>query len=427
MSSRLSRSVSEAGIISIGDELLVGQVVNTNAAFIEQQLNGIGITVHKVLTIGDDESEILEALGEYFERFDVTIMTGGLGPTHDDLTRSVLCRFFDTDLVRDESSLANIREIMERRNIPWTSAAEEQALVPRGCTVLPNKLGTAPGLMFERDGKYVIALAGVPYEMEALIRESVVPFFKTRASGRVIRHRTLKTTGIPESFLAMKLGKVEELVHDAKLAFLPSPGGVRLRITASGASESTVEKVIREAELAIRQKAEKYIYGVDDEELEEVVGRVLTENKLKIAVAESCTGGMIAHRITNVPGSSAYFERAIVAYSNRSKIELLGVPKRLIEEHGAVSRGVAEAMAEGVRKIDGVDIGISTTGIAGPSGGTPEKPVGLVWIGYSDSSETIALRFNFGDERKRFKERASQAALELLRRKLLKLETSAAE
>jgi nicotinamide-nucleotide amidase len=411
-----------AAIMSIGDELLIGQVVNTNAAYIAEKMNGVGLMIREIMVIGDDESKILEAFDNLFKRFEVTFVTGGLGPTHDDITRAALCKFFKTDLVKDEATLLNIKSIMQKRNIPWNPAAEDQAMVPRGCTVISNKHGTAPGMMFEKKGKYLVAMPGVPYEMESMVDDVLLPYFQKQSGGNVVLHRTLKTTGIPESFLAARLGNLEELLLGTKLAFLPMPTGVRMRITVADTSASNAEKKIRVVEERIRKKVEKYIYGVDDEELEQVVSKLLTERKLTIAIAESCTGGLIAHRITNVPGSSNYFERGVVAYSNESKTEILGVPETLLRQFGAVSKEVAEAMAHGVRAIAKTDMGISTTGIAGPTGGTSKKPVGLVWVGYSNARETFALQFHFGDDRLRFKERASQAALELVRRKLLKLE-----
>lgn len=412
----------KASIVCIGDELLIGQVINTNAAYIAQKLNSVGIMIRNVLTVGDDESQILDAFKNSFDNFDITVVTGGLGPTHDDITRGTLCTFFHTDLVKDDATLTNITSIMQKRNIPWTPAAEDQSMVPRGCTVIPNKHGTAPGMMFEKKDKYLIAMPGVPYEMESMVDDFIVPYFQKKIVGQIVRHRTLKTTGIPESFLATRLGNLDEFLQGAKLAFLPMPGGVRLRITAVGRDAAKVDETIFAVERKIRAKAAKYIYGVDDEQLEEIAGRLLTERKLTIAVAESCTGGLIANRITNVPGSSNYFERSVVTYSDESKIEILGIPESLIKQHGTVSKEVAEAMAAGIRRIAKTDIGISTTGIAGPTGGTHEKPMGLVWIGYSDNKKTFALKFNFGDGRLRFKERASQAALELVRRKLLRIE-----
>jgi nicotinamide-nucleotide amidase len=410
-----------AEIITIGDELLIGQVVNTNQAFIAEKLNSIGIAVDRMTTVGDDETAILQAFENAYRAYDVVLVTGGLGPTHDDITKKAICKFFKTDLVMDQGILANIKAILCKRNIPITKASEDQALVPRGCTVFPNSKGSAPGVVFERDEKYFIAMPGVPFEMKSIIEESVVPFFLTRASGRVIRHHTLKTTGIAESVLATRLGNVGDFLDGATLAFLPSQYGTRLRITVNEPTIIAAEKKIYDIEQRIRTKVDKYIYSTGDEDLEEALGNILKERKMTIAVAESCTGGMIAHRLTNVPGSSEYFERGVVTYSNASKTELLGIPSALIAQHGAVSHEVAKAMAEEIRKIAGTTIGISTTGIAGPTGGTPEKPVGLVWIGYADAENSFALQFNFGNDRMRNKERASQAALELVRRKILSI------
>lgn len=414
-----------AEIISIGDELLIGQVVNTNQAFIAERLNSVGITVSRMSTVGDDEGEILAAFRQAVNRSDVVTVTGGLGPTHDDITRAVVCTFFETGLVVDQSALENINQIFARRGYPMTRLNEEQALVPRFCTVIQNRYGTAPGYFFEKKGKQFFVMPGVPSEMKAMVDNFLVPHFKKNSPGFVIRHRTLKTTGIPESFLADRLGDVNSLFPPQSgitLAFLPVPTGVWLRISVKSRSEDEAGHSIEEVERKIREKMEKYIYAADDEELEDVVGRLLTERKLRIAVAESCTGGLIADRITNVPGSSAYFERGLTTYSDSSKISELGVPTTLFLQFGAVSREVAEAMASGARMKSNVEIGVSTTGIAGPAGGTPDKPVGLVWVGYSDKHETLALKFNFGDQRLRVKERTAQAALELLRRKLLKLD-----
>jgi nicotinamide-nucleotide amidase len=275
--------------------------------------------------------------------------------------------------------------------------------------------------LFKDEGKYFFVLPGVPLEMKEMVDRSVIPFLEKKSTS-AIRHLTLRTTGIPESLLAQKLGLLDEILRGAQLAFLPSPTGVRLRITVHEENPAQAETRVHEAEKRIRARIEKYVYGTGEEELEDTIGRMLTERKLTLAVAESCTGGLIADRITNVSGSSAYFERGVVAYSNRSKTELLKVPPALIDRYGAVSKEVAEAMAKGVRTVSNTDIGISTTGVAGPTGGSEEKPVGLVWIGYSDAHETLALKFMFGDIRVRTKERAAAAALELLRRRLLGIE-----
>ena len=414
----------KAEIISIGDELLIGQVINSNQAYIAEKLNSVGIFGDKMTTIGDDEGEILSAFQKAYSSHDVITVTGGLGPTHDDITRSVVCKFFHTDSIINDEALENVKRIFARRKSAPHKINEDQALVPRGCVVIQNRLGTAPGYFFERDGKYFIVLPGVPYEMKAMMDDFVLPFFENHKTGFIIRHRTLKTTGIAESFLAEQIGDVYKIFppdSGITLAFLPSSLGVRLRITVKAKSVEEAENKIHGVETKLRNKIEKYIYATGDMELEDAIGKLLNERKLTFAVAESCTGGLIADRITNVPGSSEYFERGIITYSNKSKMDELGVPSELISQHGAVSREVAEAMALGIRTKSNTDIGISTTGIAGPTGGSPEKPVGLVWIGYSNNNETFAMQFNFGGERRIIKERAAQAALELMRRKILKI------
>lgn len=411
-----------ASIITIGDELLIGQVVNTNAAYIAEALNKISVTVKNILTVGDTQEDILQAFIKQFSENDLIISTGGLGPTHDDITKKTICKFFNTELVKNEDVKANVERILALRNMKWTAAADEQTYVPDGCKIIPNKHGTAPGMLFERDNKFFIALPGVPYEMKQMIDEFVLPLFSNFNNGRIILHRILRTTGIAEAFLSELIGDIDELTKVASLAFLPSPTGVSLRISATSDSYKNVREAIAEVENKIRSKANDYIYGTDDETIEQVLGKLLSERNLTIAVAESCTGGLIANRITNVPGSSKYFERGIVTYSNRSKTDLLGVPENLIIKHGAISEEVAKAMAAGIREISKTDIGISTTGIAGPTGATPDKPLGLVWIGYADSKNLIAKKFLFGDDRVRVKIRSSQAAMELIRRIILKIQ-----
>ncbi len=412
-----------ADIVSIGDELLIGQVINTNASYIAEQLNSVGIFADSMTTVGDDETAILKAFDRSLALHDVVTVTGGLGPTHDDITRAAVCKFFKTDLMVDTVAYENIKQRFARRNIALVQRNEDQALVPRGCTVIQNRHGTAPGYLFEREGKYFIVMPGVPNEMRGMMDEFVVPYFSRMGTGSSILHRTLKTTGIAESVLAEQIGDVHGLFppdSGVSLAFLPSSTGVRLRITVRASSRPTAETRVRDVEQKLRAKVDQYIYGTDSEELETVLGKLLRERKMKISVVESCTGGLIADRITNISGSSDYFDRGVVAYSNESKIAELGVPEAFIVRHGAVSREVAEAMALGIRTKSNSDIGLSTTGIAGPTGGSDAKPVGLVWIGYSDRHETLAIRFNFASDRRLFKERASQAAMELVRRKLLK-------
>jgi len=411
----------KAVIISIGDEILIGQVVNTNAAFISEKLNSIGIEIIKIITVGDVEEEIINSFQEHYGKADIIIVTGGLGPTHDDVTRKAVCKFFNVKLVQSNEVRKYVKSFLQKRNRHWSKAAEDQTYIPEGAQVIPNKYGTAAGEFFSRNGKYFIVMPGVPYEMESMVEDFIIPYFKDKIKKNFILHRTLMTTGIPESVLSSKLGDINKILKGEKLAFLPSPSGVRLRITVKGLNKKECKKKIEQIEKNIRSKIQSYIYGVDDEQLEEIVGKLLTSRKLKIAVAESCTGGLIANKITNVPGSSVYFDRGLVTYSNKSKIQLLNVAENMIKKHGAVSKEVAKAMAQNIRQLANVDIGISTTGIAGPTGATPNKPIGLVWIGYSDKNETRAIKFYFGDNRLRVKERAAQAAMDLIRRKILKI------
>ena len=409
-------------IITVGDELLIGQVVNTNASFIAEKLTAAGVEVCRILTVPDNESEIVKAFEEALPNYDLSIVTGGLGPTHDDVTKKAVCRFFGVDLVPSPEVRRTIEVFLLQRRLPWSQAAEEQTLVPSGAVIIPNRRGTAPGELLERDRRHLVVLPGVPHEMEGMMEEFVLPFVKKNSSGQVILNRTLKTTGISESALAERIGPIDQLLaRGERLAFLPSASGVRMRITVTKSDRTAAEERIGGIESVIRARVGKYIYGAGEEELEQVVGAILRERGVRIAVAESCTGGLIADKITNVPGSSDYFERGVVAYSNASKIDILHVPSRLINQHGAVSQEVAEAMATGIRSVSGADIGLSTTGIAGPAGGSEEKPVGLVWIGYSDVTRSVAARFHFGRERLIIKQRAAQAALEMVRRSLLKI------
>lgn len=417
--------MTTAEIITIGDELLIGQVVNTNQAFIAQRLNEAGVVVGQMTTVGDRRESILEALRTAWDRHRVVMVTGGLGPTHDDITRSVVCEFFSTDLEFHTPSFENVQRLFERRGIPMTRLNRDQAMVPRGCTVVPNPLGTAPGYLFDRDGRIMAVMPGVPYEMHRMMQETIGPYLSQRTTGQVVRHRTIKTTGIAESLLAAQLGSIDEIIppsEELTLAFLPSPAGVRLRLTTVAKDGQTADRRIAAAEDRIRAKAAQYIYGADEEDLEEVVGRLLHELGWTISVAESCTGGLILDRLTNVSGSSAYVDRGYVTYSNAAKIRDLNVPADLIDKHGAVSKEVAVAMAKGARQASGSTIAVSTTGIAGPTGGSEEKPVGLVYVGYADEHASLALRFSFGEGRRRVKERAAQAALELVRKKLLNMD-----
>jgi nicotinamide-nucleotide amidase len=406
-------------LITIGDELLIGQTANTNAVWIGQKLSEIGVDLRWVTTVGDDAGDLRQALDVAMGRADVVITTGGLGPTHDDITKTVVTDYFGGGYVERPEIAERIRAAFRRRGLQMPAVNEEQARVPARADIIPNPVGSAPGFIFRRGSKMCIVLPGVPAEMEAMMTETVLPMLQKGADGRHILHRTLHTSGIAESMLFEKIGDLEPISKLVKVAFLPKTAGVDIRLTAVAASREESLRRIEEAEAWLRPRLAEHFWGVDDATLEGVVADLLFEQKKTIAVAESCTGGLLAHRLTNISGSSNYFERGLVTYSNRSKIELLGVPEDMIATRGAVSPEVAEAMARGVRQRSGTDFGLSTTGIAGPTGGTPEKPVGLIYIGIAGPEGAEVERHVFSKHRLLNKERGTQAALDLLRRHLL--------
>lgn len=411
----------KAHIISIGDELLIGQTINTNAAYIGEKLSELNIDVTQVSTVADNEQSILDEFKQAGSSSDLIIITGGLGPTHDDITRSAVVKFFNTSLVKDEEVLENIKSLFTRRGRKLSKVNIDQAMVPKIAQVIKNSRGTAPGYWIENNNKIYVVMPGVPYEMKSMMDEYVLDKLIeiTRNDELIIKRVVLQTTGIPESLLFERLGNLEELLEGSKLAFLPSIYGVKLRLTVSETDEEIAKNRLTEIEQKIRAKVGRFIFGKGEETLPEVVGRILKERDLKLATAESCTGGLIASMITDISGSSAYFERGVVCYSNASKVEILKVDEDTIAEHGAVSQEVAMQMAEGVKSTSGADIGLATTGIMGPTGATTDKPVGLVYIGYCDERVCTAKKFKFGDERILNKKRTAQAALDLLRKNIL--------
>ncbi|MCP5062638.1 MAG: competence/damage-inducible protein A [Ignavibacteriae bacterium] len=407
-------------IITIGDEILIGQIVNSNAAYIGELLSQNSYHVNSTSVIGDKEEVILNEFERTFSNNDVVICTGGLGPTHDDVTLKCIAKHFDTELIENEEVLKNIEEIFQKRNREITDTNTKQALVPKIGIPIMNTKGTAPGVWIEKDGKIFISLPGVPMEMKAMMQDTVLPnILEIFPPKSITKQKTLLTTGIPESFLYDDIKDIEGVVTEGRLAFLPSIQGVRIRITAVEEDEIKADERIFEVEQQIRSKIGRYIFGKDEESLEEVVGKLLKDRSLTIAIAESCTGGLISSRITNVTGSSEYFQRGLITYSNGAKVELLGIDEDLLQKHGAVSIEVAQQMAEGVRAVSGTDIGLAVTGIMGPTGATEDKPVGLVYIGICNDLVCTAKQFNFGNGRLRNKDRTSQAALEILRRNLL--------
>jgi nicotinamide-nucleotide amidase len=410
-----------AHIITIGDEILIGQTMNTNAAYIGEKLSDIQVNVRSSSVVGDDETEILLEFKRCFDNNDLLIATGGLGPTHDDVTRQCVVKFFNSELVQDPEVLEDVKEFLLRRGRVLTRVNEAQALIPKIAKVIRNKRGTAPGYWIEKQNKIFAVMPGVPYEMQTMMEQYILPCLKEKLKSEkqfTIR-KTIYTTGVAESALFEKLGNIEELLQGAKLAFLPSVLGVKLRITVTEVNEELAKNKLTEIEQKIISKAGRYIYSRDLEELEGIVGKLLKDRGLKISVAESCTGGYVSNLLTNISGSSEYFERGIIAYSNAAKVEILKVNEDALARHGAVSLEIARQMAEGVKSISGSDIGLSLTGIMGPTGASADKPIGLVFIGICDDKVCTAQEFRFGDNRLLNKQRTAQAALEIVRRSLL--------
>ena len=410
--------MEKAVLLSTGDELITGRVVDTNSAYIADKLYGLGLEVVAVLKVGDSRERLLWALRHGLELGEVVIGTGGLGPTTDDLTTEVVAEFFGRRLKIDEGVAEALKRRFESRGMAMTPNNLKQALFPEGADIIPNPMGTAPGFrVVTEDQKYLIWLSGVPREMKVMLRESVLPWVQQeRKGGGEISASAFKIYGLTESKLGDMLKPIP-ISDQVRLSYRAHFPDLTLRLTVRGDGES--EKKFSELRAQIRELIGPHIYAEGDESLEEIVGKLLLEKRRTLALAESCTGGYIGHRITRVAGSSAYFKSSAVTYSNESKIRLLGVQRSTLERHGAVSRETALEMAEGIRRQAEADIGLSVTGIAGPSGGSPEKPVGTVWIGLARDQESDARLFHFQGDRERVILGASQAALYWLRTVLL--------
>jgi nicotinamide-nucleotide amidase len=408
-----------AEIITIGDELLIGQIVNTNASYIASELNLIGIRVKRMTTIGDTHEEIIYALKNISEITDLTILTGGLGPTNDDITKNTLCLFFDTKLVLHKESLNNITRLFKNRGWGVSEINRHQAMLPASCRAIPNLVGTAPGMWFEKKLKHYISMPGVPFEMKEMMTKEVIPQLRKISFAPPIHHKTVLTTGIGESALAERIKDWEnQLPRDIKLAYLPEVGIVKLRLSCYKATKgSPIENIDKEIE-KLKQLIPEFIFGYGTDTLQGVLGRTLKSLGKTLATAESCTGGYIAHLITSVAGSSAYYKGSVVAYDNEVKIKTLGVDKELIAVQGAVSEEVVKAMAKKVRKLLKTDYAITTSGVAGPDGGTIEKPVGTTWIAIATPKKVYAQKFMLGDDRERNIRRAAIFGLNMLRREL---------
>ncbi len=411
----------KAEIINIGDELLIGQVVNTNASWMASQLNKAGISVVQTTSIADDGKAIKNTLNQAFKRAGIVLLSGGLGPTKDDITKKILADYFDSKLIFHAPTFTQVKKIFAARKLPVTEVNRQQAMIPEKCKPLFNKNGTAPGMWFEQDGKVAVSMPGVPFEMKAMMQEQVIPALIRYFKMETIVHKTVMTTGMPESMLAERIMDWENnLPSYIKLAYLPQPGIVRLRLSGRGESCQKLEAEIKEQVEQLKMLIPEIIFGYDDVRLEEVVGQLLLKDKKTISTAESCTGGYMAHLITSIPGSSGYFEGAVVSYSNRIKSELLAVSSEMLEKYGAVSREVVMAMAEGARKKLKTDYCLAVSGVAGPDGGTEEKPVGTVWLALASPGGTETRLFHFGEHRGRNIRRSALAALNMLRLQLEK-------
>ncbi len=412
-------------IITIGDEILIGQIVDTNSAFIAQLLNLNGISVKQISSVSDDRAHILKALDEAKSRADIILITGGLGPTKDDITKKTLCEYFKTTMRFDEGAYQDVVNIFATYGKEVTPINRLQADVPAICEVIHNYNGTAPCMWFDVDDKIFVSMPGVPYEMKALMKEQVVPKLRERFKFPSIYHKTILTQGIGESALSEMISDWEDSLAavEIKLAYLPSPGMVRLRLSTKGEDKNAlirnVEKKIEEVKPLISEFIYGYeIYGVERESLEQMVGKLLKEKKKTVSTAESCTGGYISHLLTKVAGSSEYYIGSVISYAYEIKETELDVPHEIIEKHGAVSQPVVEQMAKAIREKYKTDYAISASGIAGPGGGTEEKPVGTVWVAIATPTKIISEKFLFGANRERNIQKTANVALNMLKKEL---------
>lgn len=404
-----------AVLVSIGDEILIGQVTDTNSVWIAQQLIEAGIDVVEMVSISDKPAHISSTLDRFVGKTDIVLLTGGLGPTKDDLTKNTLTEYFEGKLIVHQETLDIITEYFRRRGRKMIDSNRDQSLVPDNCRVIPNDRGTAPGMWFIKENTHIISMPGVPYEMKSMMTNHVLPGFHKELDVPALVQKTVMTIGMPESYLAETIKEWEANLPDCmKLAYLPRPGIVRLRLTATGKCAQDASTGIDAALEELDKIIGEYIFAHRDIMLEARLGEMLTEMGSTLSTAESCTGGNIARLLTSVPGSSAYFKGSVIAYSNEVKTSLLHVDPKLLDEHGAVSGPVVEQMAASVRKVAATDYSLAVSGIAGPDGGSGNKPVGTVWIAVADESGVESLRFVFGGHRQLVIEQASIAALGML-------------
>lgn len=413
----------KATIVTIGDEILIGQIVDTNSSYIAKALDKIGIATHEMLSISDDKEHILNTFQKLQNKVEVVIITGGLGPTKDDITKKTFCDYFEDTLIEDETVLLHVKEIIEGfYKRPITQINREQALVPTKAKVLFNKAGTAPGMWMEKENTVFISLPGVPFEMKYLIDNEVIPNLVQKFERPYIVHQTIMTYGRGESLIAEQIEAWEDnLPEFIKLAYLPSPGKVRLRLTARGNDKEILQNEIKKQVQLLDLLIHEIIVGYnEDEPIEVVLGKILTENKLTLATAESCTGGKIAALMTAIPGASNYFKGSVVSYATQTKIDVLGVSKEVIDKYGVVSAEVAKEMALGVQKLTKSDYAIATTGNAGPLKGDADAELGAVFIAIASPNDVFVEEFNFGQPREKVIDRAVSKALELIYKEILK-------
>ncbi len=413
----------KAAIITIGDEILIGQIVDTNSAFIAQSLDRIGVEIHEIISISDNKQHILDAFSRFQNKVDLVIVTGGLGPTKDDITKKTFCDYFEDELIINQEVLKHVTQLIEgfyKRTI--TQINKDQALVPSKCTVIHNQVGTAPGMWMKKENTVFVSLPGVPFEMKYLVEKEVIPKIVTEYKRPYIIHKTILTYGMGESLLAEHIEDWENnLPEFIKLAYLPSPGRVRLRLSARGTDKEFLEKSIAENVTSLSKIIEDVIVGFEeDETLEMVLGRLLTQQNKTISTAESCTGGKIAQVLTSVSGASKYFKGSIVSYATETKISVLGVSEKLIKEHSVVSTEVAKEMAIRVKNIMKTDYSIATTGNAGPTKGDSNAEVGTIFIALATPNNVIVEEFNFGQPREKVIDRTVSKSLEMLRKEILK-------
>lgn len=408
-----------AELLTIGDEILYGQIVDTNSQWMSVELDKIGIKVVRKTTVGDVESEMLTAFAEAEKRADVILITGGLGPTSDDLTKPCLAKYFNCGLAMNEEALAEVTEFFKSRGRELTEINRQQAALPTACIKITNALGTAPGMWFDKGEKVFMSMPGVPHEMKKIMTDLVLPRLAKKYELPIIHHKVIRTIGIGESFLAEKIAEWENaLPAHIKLAYLPSLGEVKLRLTGFGSSLSQLESETNQLVEKLKERVGQFIYGYGETPIEVVIGETLRTRKLTLSIAESCTGGYLSHLITSVPGSSEYFLGSMIPYAYEIKMRQLGVKPEVLEKHGAVSEPTIIEMANIVRAKFSTDIGVATSGIAGPGGATPDKPVGTVWIAYSDKHQTVTKKLQLTKDRMLNIKLASAAVLNLIRQSL---------